>query len=514
LSDKHQNSRFTTTSQRPASDALATDGRYDTLRLIASLGRQDDYGRYCPATNGGKAGYKRTSEPLTDAVLGRHLNGGPHAGMYIYPAGDYRTRLLVFDLDDHDGNLGWEAVRKAALAVAMVADRYGLRLLPLRSGGGAGAHLAVRWDEPQNGRYVRALAGTIIAEVVWKIDDNVEIRYQEGTGGLAKGQIEIFPKSGRVLEDGYGSLVALPFGRASVPLGHAMLPAEHPVAWPASASVPPVEDEPPRQSCGVATAPIGDIVAALSVIRNDPTTDYDEYVRVGMATKAASGGSQEGFISWDDWAQKRTDKYDAHDTRKRWPTFRPNRSGFGVLVNMAREHVPGWMAPSWKATPYSDERLALEFADEHRDDLRYTAKWKKWHLWDGARWREDITHGVMSLAREFCRRVARTVTKLALATRLDSIQKRTAVMSLALADTALAAIPEQWDADPWLLGTPAGVVDLQTGELRPGDPGDYITMQTAVAPGGNCPLWLKTLDDIFERDQEVIGFVRRSWGTP
>ena len=39
--------------------------------------------------------------------------------------------------------------------------------------------------------------------------------------------------------------------------------------------------------------------------------------------------------------------------------------------------------------------------------------------------------------------------------------------SLARADRRLAATVDQWDADPWLLNTPDGVVDLKTGGCRP-----------------------------------------------
>jgi putative DNA primase/helicase len=59
-----------------------------------------------------------------------------------------------------------------------------------------------------------------------------------------------------------------------------------------------------------------------------------------------------------------------------------------------------------------------------------------------------------------------------------------AVHSLAMDDRCLAATTEQWDADPWLLNTPDGVV---TGKLREHRPEDYMTAITAVSPGGKCP---------------------------
>ncbi len=71
-----------------------------------------------------------------------------------------------------------------------------------------------------------------------------------------------------------------------------------------------------------------------------------------------------------------------------------------------------------------------------------------------------------------------------------------------------------WDADPWLLGVPNGVVDLRTGELRPGRREDRITMQTAVPydPEATCPRWKQFLVEIFADDEELIGFVQRAVG--
>ncbi len=45
---------------------------------------------------------------------------------------------------------------------------------------------------------------------------------------------------------------------------------------------------------------------------------------------------------------------------------------------------------------------------------------------------------------------------------------------LMLARTFLPILSGSWDVDPWLLGTPDGVLDLRSGMLQPGRPEDYI----------------------------------------
>ena len=38
---------------------------------------------------------------------------------------------------------------------------------------------------------------------------------------------------------------------------------------------------------------------------------------------------------------------------------------------------------------FTEEALALRFAETHTDDLRYVAAWGKWYIWTGTQWRED-----------------------------------------------------------------------------------------------------------------------------
>ena len=95
---------------------------------------------------------------------------------------------------------------------------------------------------------------------------------------------------------------------------------------------------------------------------------------------------------------------------------------------------------------------------------------------------------------------------------IASAKTRAAVISLAGEAEQLVASIEQWDADPWLLNTPDGVVDLRNGKLRAHQITDYMTKQTAVSPGGDCPLWLKFLDEITAGNVELQSYLQRVSG--
>jgi putative DNA primase/helicase len=162
--------------------------------------------------------------------------------------------------------------------------------------------------------------------------------------------------------------------------------------------------------------------------------------------------------------------------------------------------------------------LALEMGDRWRDNARHVAAWGRWLFFDGRVWRMDDTLQHMTLARQFLRDVAdgmgRDKQDVARALRkADTVAK---LVGLARSNMAQAATVDQWDANPWLLGTPAGTVDLRTGTLRPPRPGDYITKVTAVAPapeGTPAPLWTATfLPRITDGNDELQGYLQRYFG--
>jgi putative DNA primase/helicase len=157
-----------------------------------------------------------------------------------------------------------------------------------------------------------------------------------------------------------------------------------------------------------------------------------------------------------------------------------------------------------------------------------------WLLWDGSRWQNSKGLMHMTAIRDFLRIKAQHLTEWAewadgdekqkekwplwakaRAHELRSDSMRAALERTAQSNPASLAIPEQFDADRMLLGTPEGTVDLRTGELRASDRADYITRQTAVAPAatGTMPrTWFSFLDRIFNGDAELIGLMQRLAG--
>jgi putative DNA primase/helicase len=179
------------------------------------------------------------------------------------------------------------------------------------------------------------------------------------------------------------------------------------------------------------------------------------------------------------------------------------------LMTDRRGGVQGHRSNRMTAPPCS-RALALHFAEQHADSLRYVAPWGRWLRWDRKHWPFDDTLLVFDLARKLCRHFAEQPD--APTSRISNAKTVAAVVTLARADRRLAATISQWDADAWLINTPRGIVDLRTGNLRPAKPVDYMTKLTGAAPGGGCPRWIEFLDRVTGKNAELQSFLKRVVG--
>ena len=192
----------------------------------------------------------------------------------------------------------------------------------------------------------------------------------------------------------------------------------------------------------------------------------------------------------------------------------PRDDDIRAAMASAGEDADDLMLGDARPPEFSDEALALEFARRHAEGLRFVAAWGKWFIWTGTYWRADDTLRAFDLARAVCRGASALVPpkQRKLAAAVAGAKTVAAVVTLARADRRLAATVDQWDADPWLLNTPDGTIDLRTGELTPHRRADYHTKITSVAPGDSYPGWLEFLDRIMGGDAELIKYLQRLVG--
>lgn len=94
-------------------------------------------------------------------------------------------------------------------------------------------------------------------------------------------------------------------------------------------------------------------------------------------------------------------------------------------------------------------------------------------------------------------------------------QRNTGGIAQSLKETAhiVAVSVNELDADPFLLNTPGGVIDLRTGQMRPNDPADRCTKCAAVAPSdAGAQLWWEFVDRFACNDTELAAYLQQVAG--
>lgn len=168
-------------------------------------------------------------------------------------------------------------------------------------------------------------------------------------------------------------------------------------------------------------------------------------------------------------------------------------------------------------------------AELYTDRVVFDHSEQSWHHWTGHRWKRDRCHAVRNLVANevaaqyhhgaaLARRNRDGEAAKALASRggcLRSRRRKTNVLFEARSLPTIALTGDEWDANPWLLGAPNGTIDLKTGELRPGQPQDYIR-DIAPTPWhgleARAPRWERFLLEIFGSDGELVDFLQRLLG--
>lgn len=325
---------------------------------------------HCWIKQNGHFGHRRFE--LTAERLAHHVNGGPAYGAAQIAPGESTTRVACLDLDSHKGETSWYDMQAAALRVMTQLEARGMRPIPFRSSGGAGLHIYMLWDEPQDAYSVRCLLRDALAAC--------ELR--DGVKGVAAGQVEIFPKQNSVPSDGFGNMFVLPLAGKSVPLDPFELddmPKEHAadMDWPASADVPLVAREEIVMP-GAVDVPVEleTLKSALGMIPNagDDELDYEEWRNVLFGVHHASQGSDEGLALVHEFSA-RSSKYDPAKTDRDWGYAGKNQGTpitSGTIKAMAAAY--GWRDPEREPSEDDFEVVSADEQEPPRPGYRRNGK--------------------------------------------------------------------------------------------------------------------------------------------
>lgn len=179
----------------------------------------------------------------------------------------------------------------------------------------------------------------------------------------------------------------------------------------------------------------------------------------------------------------------------------------------------------------------------HRGTVVYVKYWERFLIWGGHHWIEDDYDAAFQRIEDVCELYLRLAEhkqneadeadredKAKIQSIADAVLRRVNL----LRDTngqekllqmvrrirdPLVVLPKHIDKQHYVKACPNGVIDLRTGELRPGRPEEYIlnAIATEYDPAllekdDPCPETNKFLLSSMDGDQELVGFIWRLLG--
>lgn len=189
------------------------------------------------------------------------------------------------------------------------------------------------------------------------------------------------------------------------------------------------------------------------------------------------------------------------------------------------------MAGGRKVVAFNKQRRQMtEFGnaermlDHYGDGLMYVPEIDGWFMWTGIYWRRAAGVELEHLAKETIRALPDEAKSIesdgerAEFFKFCAISQRAVMVrnmvSLAQSDPRVVVSMTDLDKLTHLLGVGNGVVDLHTGKLLPPDQAYRVTTITAVDydPAAKCPLFERTVGDVFFNDADMVGFFQRLVG--
>ncbi len=249
------------------------------------------------------------------------------------------TIVATLDLDSNKGEVSWDSMTEVAQRLMDSLNFMGVFPVPFSSSGGNGIHMIMVWDEPQDAYSVRQLLCQVLES----------IGFENGTAGVAKKQIEVFPKQDSVDVGAHGNQCILPLAGKSVPLepmlGLERMDKEYALALEWHSSYPVEVVEKPIVAGGSSTAvSVAELAMALDSIPNMGTSelDYEKWRDVIFGIHQATGGSAEGLEMAHAFSKK-SSKYDPEFLEQRtWRYIKTKTNGVTGRTVLAMARDAGW----------------------------------------------------------------------------------------------------------------------------------------------------------------------------
>lgn len=243
----------------------------------------------------------------------------------------------------------------------------------------------------------------------------------------------------------------------------------------------------------------GDSTYGQITIRNAVSTNGEIY------TPIMNGSAEDDFESIDD------DEEEAEVL-----TFEPDLSHITLTIEEMRPHT--------KPRYQRDEiGIGYAFADYFKPIARFDRERGIWYVYDGKVWQPDENAlAVAELAKiladrlyTFALQITDEDTRNRYIKRVQKLQMRKNRRTMI--EDAKSVYPVShtvFDRNTDLFNCQNGTLNLTTGEFRPHDPADFLTMMSGITydPDATCPRWDQFISEVMCNDADLALYLQKALG--
>ena len=174
---------------------------------------------------------------------------------------------------------------------------------------------------------------------------------------------------------------------------------------------------------------------------------------------------------------------------------------------------------------YGREEIGIgnAFADYFKPIARYNANRGIWYVYDGAVWQPDEGNlAVMELAKyladalyTFALQIKDEDTRNRYIKRVQKLQLRKNRRTMIEDAKSVYPVPHSvFDRNTDLFNCQNGTLNLTTGEFRPHDPADFLTLMSGITydPEASCPRWTQFISEVMMNDSDLAAYLQKSLG--
>ena len=184
---------------------------------------------------------------------------------------------------------------------------------------------------------------------------------------------------------------------------------------------------------------------------------------------------------------------------------------------------PNIVRATTKTFDLNDTGNAHRFIDMFGEILKYNVDNKIWMIWNGRYWQYDVTEDVKNYIEVLAEKmslesqnISDMTQRLRFLKNIEHIYSSAGKEALLKEARHLPGIPvlnSELDTNQYLMCTDSGTINLKTGEIEPNIKENLISQSTNCEISHETPkLWLKTLEEIFQGNKEVLHYFHKALG--